>query len=270
MRQAGYLLATSIVVALSGCGGAMVAPPRDTPPAAAELAPMSVTRAARLLQSADGRYRRGTFWIVSRDANYIPGAEAPHVLATQFEVTSASGTSVCRYADNVDPEIKDTFTESATLRLWCDGALVKIFHPQTQQLELYRRAWRTMQTIGAPEPEADRARFASALAAFQAGSVGPEIDENVRMHKVQAEGAVREKRLWEAVDEFEQGLALAPWWPQGNYNLALIYAELQAPALATRYMQRYLRLVPDAANARVAQDKIYLWQAETRRAGVRQ
>lgn len=246
----------------------MVAPPRDTSPAA-DLAPMSITRAALLLQSADGRYRQKAFWIVNRDANYIPGAEAPRVLATQIEVTSASGTSVCRYADNVDPEIKDTFTESATLRLWCDGALVKIFHPQTQQLELYRHAWRTMQTIGAPEPVADRARFVSALADFQAGGVGPEIDENVRMHKVLAEGAVREKRLWEAAEEFEQGLALAPWWPQGNYNLALVYAELHAPVLATRYMQRYLRLVPDAANARVAQDKIYLWQAEAKRTGIR-
>lgn len=269
MRHAGYLLATSIAIALSGCGGAMIAPPGNTPPAA-DLAPMSITRAALLLQSADGRYRRGTFWIVNRDANYIPGAETPRVLATQIEVTSASGTSICRYAENVDPEIKDTFTESPTLRLWCDGALIKIFHSQPPQLELYRRAWRTMQTIGAPEPEAERARFASALAAFQAGSVGPDIDENVRMHKVQAEGAVREKKLWEAVEEFEQGLTLAPWWPQGNYNLALVYAELRAPALATRYMQRYLRLVPDAANARVAQDKIYLWQAETKRAGIRQ
>jgi tetratricopeptide (TPR) repeat protein len=226
---------------------------------------MSITRAALLLESADGRYRADGFWIVNRDASHIPGAENPRVLATQIEFTSASGTSVCRYTDNPDPEIKDTFTESATLRLYCNGTLIKIFHKQPQQLEVFRHAWRTMQDLGTPEAEAERAQFAAALVAFRNGSAGPEISERVRMHKVVAEGAVRDKRLWEAAEAFEQGLALAPWWPQGNYNLALVYAELRAHALAVRYMQRYLQLVPDAANARAAQDKIYSWQAEADR-----
>lgn len=125
--------------------------------------------------------------------------------------------------------------------------------------------WQTMLSLDAAEPVADRTRFESALAAIRSGSVGPDIDESVRRQKVFAENAVREKRLWEAADAFEQGLALAPWWPQGNYNLALVFAELRADALAARY----LHFVPDAANARAALDKIYLWQAEAKSVGQR-
>lgn len=247
----------------------MVGPKPGAPGPAEKPVAMSITRAALLLQSADVRFRANGFWIFNRDTNPPPGTETPRVLANQLEVTLSGGTSVCRYADNADPEIKDTLTEAATLRLHCTGAPIRIFHSQTEKLEFYKQAWQTMLSLDAAEPVADRTRFESALAAFRSASVGPDIDESVRRHKVLAENAVREKRLWEAADAFEQGLALAPWWPQGNYNMALVFAELRADALAARYMARYLQLVPDAANARAAQDKIYLWQAEAKRVGQR-
>lgn len=63
-----------------------------------------------------------------------------------------------------------------------------------------------------------------------------------------------------ASERFADALKLAPWWPQGHFNLALIYGELGLNARAAGEMRRYLRLAPDAANARQAQDKIYEWE----------
>jgi hypothetical protein len=42
--------------------------------------------------------------------------------------------------------------------------------------------------------------------------------------------------------------------------LALIYSELGLRSRAIAAMRRCLRLLPDAANARQAQDKIYEWE----------
>jgi hypothetical protein len=60
-------------------------------------------------------------------------------------------------------------------------------------------------------------------------------------------------------------LKLAPWWPQGRYNRALLMGELGFAPEAIQEMRRYLQLVPDAANARQAQDKIYQWEALPKR-----
>lgn len=257
--SSGRIAAVVGALLLSAC--AATAPAPDSQTRAVNLPPLSLTDAALLLQNAKGR----GFSILDFDTKPIAGS-VPRVLATRFEIDSDRGTTTCDYAANSNPEIKDTFTEMATLRLYCRGTFIKIFHLQEPQLESFRHAWKTMLALGAPESPLEQAQFEAALAAFRAGGVGPEIGENVRRHKVLAETAVRDKRLWEAAAAFEEGLTLAPWWPQGNYNLALVFGELRADALAARYMQRYLQLVPDAANARAAQDKIYVWQAEAKRA----
>jgi tetratricopeptide (TPR) repeat protein len=90
------------------------------------------------------------------------------------------------------------------------------------------------------------------------------VSEEVRAHRIGAEAAVKEKRFEDAVNEFGEALKLAPWWPQGHYNRALILAELGAYGAACRGMKRYLLLEPDAQNARQVQDKIYAWQAKVK------
>ena len=55
-------------------------------------------------------------------------------------------------------------------------------------------------------------------------------------------------------------MQIAPWWPQARFNRALILESLGEYDLAAEEMQRYLKLSPDAPNARAAQDKIYQWQ----------
>lgn len=108
----------------------------------------------------------------------------------------------------------------------------------------------------------DEARFQEAARAYRAASVKPQLPEDARRYKVQAEDAARNRRFEAAADLFAKALQIAPWWPEGHFNRAVILGELAQPDSAILEMKRYLRLVPNAPNARAAQDKIYLWEGQ--------
>jgi hypothetical protein len=88
--------------------------------------------------------------------------------------------------------------------------------------------------------------------------------EAARKFKVQAEDALNDKKFEDAADFYAEALKLAPWWPEGHFNRALVLAESGNYEIAIREMKRYLIIVPNASDARAAQDKIYDWE---RRAG---
>lgn len=96
--------------------------------------------------------------------------------------------------------------------------------------------------------------------AIQAHQIKPELTEDVRKFKIQAEGAVKDKDFVDAAKKYEQALRLAPGWPEGHFNRALVLGETYEFAIAITEMKRYLTLVPTAGNARAAQDKIYEWE----------
>lgn len=174
----------------------------------------------------------------------------------------AIGDWRCRYADTPQPQVRKRPLASppTSFDIRCDHGYLSIWGDAARNATRVA-AWQFMAGAGgesAPEREA----FIAVRDEYRAGRLGPDLPESVRMSKVQAELAVREHRYWEAAQAFEQGLRAAPWWPQGNYNVALIYGDLRVYPLAVRYMQRYLELVPDAANARQAQDKVYEWMAQ--------
>lgn len=98
---------------------------------------------------------------------------------------------------------------------------------------------------------------------YRSGSSRPEFPEEARRARVQAESAVRDKRYSDAVDRYEAALKIAPWWPEGRFNRALMLGEVERYTEAIREMKKYLALVPDAPNARAVQDKIYEWEART-------
>ena len=75
---------------------------------------------------------------------------------------------------------------------------------------------------------------------------------------------MHEKRFSDAVDAYEDGLKLAPWWAEGQFNVALLLAELRYYDEAVGHMRKYLALEPQAANARLGQDRIYEWEAKAR------
>ena len=102
--------------------------------------------------------------------------------------------------------------------------------------------------------------FQAVAAQYRTANPKPQLPEEARRFKVKAEFAVQEKQLERAVELYGKALAIAPWWPEGHFNRALILSEIKKHREAMREMQRYLLLVPSASNARAAQDKIYQWE----------
>ena len=106
----------------------------------------------------------------------------------------------------------------------------------------------------------EKAAFARALAAWRAASPRPVPGEDLRHLAVQAKGAVRDKDFYAAEEFYAQGLEIAPWWPEGRYNRALLFAAIGDYADAVLEMQRFLALAPETPNGRALQDEIYDWQ----------
>jgi hypothetical protein len=104
------------------------------------------------------------------------------------------------------------------------------------------------------------ARFAASLADYRnKAAANAALPEDANRYKVQAEGAVRDKEFNDAADYYAAALKIAQWWPVGHFNRALVLGETGDYDMAKREMNYYLQLVPNAPNARAAQDKIYDW-----------
>ncbi len=111
----------------------------------------------------------------------------------------------------------------------------------------------------------NQAQFDEIAGKYRAAAVKPELPEDARRYKVQAERALREKEFEDAAELFEQALVVAPWWPEGHFNRALMLGEIREYEEAISSMKRYLLLAPDAQNARAAQDTIYEWEGRMRK-----
>lgn len=104
------------------------------------------------------------------------------------------------------------------------------------------------------------ATFDKAAQAYRQAATKPEFTEAARKYKVQAEDAVSEKAFEDAADLYGEALNVAPWWPEGHFNRALVLSEIGDFETAVTEMNRYLLLVPEAPNVRAVQDKIYIWE----------
>lgn len=107
-----------------------------------------------------------------------------------------------------------------------------------------------------------QSKFAEVAEQYKRADPKPRFPEAARKFRVQAESAVRDKQFDDAAELYEEALNVAPWWPEGRFNRALILGELKEYAEATAEMKKYLMLVPGAPNARAAQDKIYEWEGK--------
>ena len=106
--------------------------------------------------------------------------------------------------------------------------------------------------------------FTQRAAAWRALATKPPIPEEVNVQRLMAEDAVKGKKPDEALNYYEGGIELYPTWPEGNFNAALIAGELGYYADAIEHMQAYLELVPNAADAQAARDKILIWQVKSK------
>lgn len=103
--------------------------------------------------------------------------------------------------------------------------------------------------------------FLGVVAGYRAANPKPQLPEEARKFKVQAEFAVQNKEFEKAAELYGRALEIAPWWPAGHFDRALILGETEKYYDAMREMKRYLLLMPNAPDARAAQDKIYQWES---------
>jgi formylglycine-generating enzyme required for sulfatase activity len=102
--------------------------------------------------------------------------------------------------------------------------------------------------------------FLEVAAQYKAANPKPQLSEEARKYKVQAEFLVQEKQTDKAIALYGKALELAPWWAEGRYRLGLALAETKKYRDAMVEMKRYLLLAPEGEFARNAQDKIYQWE----------
>jgi len=84
------------------------------------------------------------------------------------------------------------------------------------------------------------------------------------VQRLMAEDAFKANKPDEALHYYETGVLLYPTWPEGNFNAALIAGDLGYYDAAMEHMQAYLELVPEAADAQAARDKILIWQTKAK------
>jgi tetratricopeptide (TPR) repeat protein len=106
--------------------------------------------------------------------------------------------------------------------------------------------------------------FEPLAAQYRALKEKPTLSEEQRKYIVQANGFNEEKQYANAIEFYKKAIKADPVaYPAAYSNLALLSAQLQRYNAAIYYMKKYLLLVPETEDARSAQDKIYLWEAQS-------
>ncbi len=112
-----------------------------------------------------------------------------------------------------------------------------------------------------PQTPVEEASFAEVAKKYREAEPKPVFPEEARRFRVQAEFMAQQKRYEDAINLYEQALKVAPWWPGGHFNTAMLLGEMKRWEEAIAAMRRYVLLTPTATDARAAQDKLYEWEA---------
>ncbi len=103
--------------------------------------------------------------------------------------------------------------------------------------------------------------FESKAAEYRALKVKPLVSEEQREYIVQANALNHKKDYAGALDLYLKAVVIdSTSYPGAYFNMALLSAQVKRFDSAITYMKQYLMLVPDAKDARSAQDKIYEWK----------
>lgn len=147
--------------------------------------------------------------------------------------------------------------------VFISGAILSLYDNDSSKF--YRQVADAITVIAAEkrsELAADNLAFQKVAKTYRNAKVKPVPGENVRKFVIMADEAVHQERFSDAVNDYEQGLKIAPWWPQGHFNASMILGKLHEYNRAIEHMKDYLMLVPNAPNTRAAQDQIYKWEAD--------
>ncbi len=135
-------------------------------------------------------------------------------------------------------------------------------HAERFKSALIYLARQTQKEDGAKE-EAFLQDFKPKALAWQQMAVKPALPEEAQRHQVLAAYAYKNKDIPKAIDEYLEALNIYPYWPDGQNNVAYLCAEVgsrRGYQLAAYHMKMYLMLAPNAADAKAAQDSIFIWE----------
>ena len=245
----------AVLVPLAAVSACAMPKETDYSPTATSLGDMSVNQAKAVLASA-----KGTLCF----SFAVCGAFNPSV--TAIEVSDDGKNFVIVETDGDRSNTVPVQTNGIKVRLWeglHSGLVVfrdDLYIAFDKSADAKRVADALMVIQQAPRREQNRAAFAVAAKAYREAAVKPVPGEDVRRFEVQAIDAVKQKRFADAANLYGQALAIAPWWPAGHHDRALVLAELGRNREAIDEMQDYLALAPHARDARAMQDQIYVWQ----------
>jgi tetratricopeptide (TPR) repeat protein len=143
------------------------------------------------------------------------------------------------------------FAMQPVILAWSDAATAQAFADAFNRL-LYAASHR--------DSTKELVTFSAAAKAWRENPAKPPLSPEAERQRILAENAIKEKNLDSAVEHFESALEVQPMWPEGWFNLAIIYAEQNNYADATDGMKHYLELVPDAPDAKDAREQMIIWE----------
>lgn len=104
-------------------------------------------------------------------------------------------------------------------------------------------------------------KFESIAANYRNSKTKPTVSEEQRKLIVQANAMNQQKLYSNAIELYVKAMETHPTaYPVGYYNIALLNAQIGYFENAIFEMKKYIMLLPDAPDARSAQDKIYEWE----------
>lgn len=260
--MAKFIIWILVALAVSSCATeTVVYDPKGDP---ARVAPqMSLSDAKRVAEAALkkekyvqlGQSIITNFKITSTQLSYryeFPTDPSKTPIDCVYTFGSSGGLSVVDYY-----EISFHVTlENGCVSAWDDQETAARFVDATLAVEKY------YTTDHTAEIQADLVNFKPVADKYRAQKPRPGISEEARKFQVQAENAFDEKRYDDAIHFYGKALEIAPWWPDGHYNLALVLGHEEEFAEADAEMKKYLALVPDASDARKAKDQVYVWEGK--------
>jgi tetratricopeptide (TPR) repeat protein len=166
---------------------------------------------------------------------------------------------------------KDSDLKTLLDRRWSDSRPIRclvcddVSHTERSdnRARTFAAAFNTLHAF-AVDTKAPLRTFTERAAAWRALATKPPIPEEVRVQRLMAEDSFKANKPDEALHYYETGILLYPTWPEGNFNAALIAGDLGDYDAAIEHMQAYLDLVPEAADAQAARDKILIWQTKAK------
>jgi|GEM_PF-1504218 len=110
-------------------------------------------------------------------------------------------------------------------------------------------------------PASDIEDFELIAAKYRSLTAKPVLSEEARKFIVQANAMTQTKDYKKAIEYYNKAIRVEPANPMAYNNQALLYAMIGQYKDAINCMKKYLKLAPDASDARAVQDKIYEWEA---------